>query len=383
MPHTFRLLGHGFDTIQLTLQVRIPEALSEAIYEAQKVAKETRKPEPVTLGPGKVRADVLRHGGMGGDAMLSTGELGEMYAFKLDQKRDEWGVMVKVRALALLCYGLPGALDRMWERVTGIALAPKGYSLGRIDYRFDILTDAGFALSEHCLVRPGRTLVRPYEAVDRTHPAFEWNDDPEVRRLLRGTRIETLMVGKIGTGTQVVIYDKRAEMTASRNHTLMERYGLDPADKTWRLWRIEVRYAGDVLKRRWNVRDFPTLARELQNMLRAALTRVRYVEPGQEHIPSPRRAVHPFWTTATDAIPEANCEQPSQFAPERAEYMLREERKRSLDANIAGCAVARAAMEVTDPRRAAEMAPTMALRAVEGALRADPVKAARAIERAW
>ena len=35
--------------------------------------------------------------------MLSTGELGEIYAFKLDQKRDEWGVMVKLRALALLC----------------------------------------------------------------------------------------------------------------------------------------------------------------------------------------------------------------------------------------------------------------------------------------
>lgn len=269
----------------------------------------------------------------------------------------------------------------MWERVRGMGLAPTGYSLGRVDYSFDVLTDPSFALAEDCLIRPNRTLVRPYEAVDREHPAFEWNDDPDVRRLLRGTRIETLMVSKIGTGMQVVIYDKRAEMIANRNHTLMESYGLDPAEKRWRLWRIEVRYAGDVLKRRWNVRDFPSLARELQNMLKRALTRVRYVEAGQDHLPSPRRTLYTFWTTATDAIALATCEQPPQFAPERAEYMLREERKRSLDANIAGCAVARAAMEVTDPKRAAEMAPTMALRAVEGALKADPAKAARAIER--
>lgn len=383
MPHSFRLLGHGFDTIQLTLQVRVSEALSEAIYEAQKAAKESRKPEPVTLGPGNVRADVLRHGGMGGDAMLSTGELGEICAFKLDQKRDDWGTMMKIRALALLCYGLPGALDRMWERVEGMGLRPTGYSLGRIDYRFDILTDAGFALSEPCLIRPNRTLVRPYEAVDRKHPVFEWNDDPEVRRLLRGTRIETLMVGKIGTGTQVVIYDKRAEMIVTRNFALMERYGLDPKDKSWRLWRIEVRYAGDVLKRRWNVRDFPTLARELQNMLGRALTRVRYVEAEQEHIPSPRRTVHAFWTTATDAIPLATCEQPPQFAPERAEYMLRDERKRSLDANIAGCAVARAAMDLSDPRKLRELAPNLAHRIVQDALRDGTNRAERALARTW
>jgi hypothetical protein len=383
MSEEFKLLGHGFDTIQVSFQTRTPDALAAAIGEAQQTARETRQPQPVVLGPGKVRGEVLRHGGGGGDAIFSTGELGEMYFFKLAQKGDEWGVTVKIRALALLCYGLPVALERMWARAKGLGLQVRGYSLGRIDYRFDVQTDVEFALEEKCLIRPNRTLVRPFEAISRNHPIWDWSDNPDVRRLLRGTRIETLMVGKIGNGIQVVIYDKRAELIATRNSALLESYGLASTDPNWRLWRVEIRFAGDVLKRRWNVRDLPALRQNLHPMLDRALKRVRYVNPGQDHIPEPRRSIHEFWRMVTAAVPLATCEQPSQFASQRAEFLIEEERRRSLKANIEGCSLGLAAMQTTSPSRVAELAPQLAREVVENALIIDPGKAQRAVDRVW
>jgi hypothetical protein len=78
MDETFELLGQGFDTVQLSFRVQIRPSLSEELRAAQLCAKETRNPEPVLLGPNAIRGEVLRHGGGGGDAIFSTGELDEI-----------------------------------------------------------------------------------------------------------------------------------------------------------------------------------------------------------------------------------------------------------------------------------------------------------------
>ncbi len=383
MTHSFKLIGQGFDTVQLSFQTRIPDQLAYEITGAQQVAKQTRKPEPVSIGPGHVRGEVLRHGGGGGDAIFSTGELGQMWFLKTDQKGDKWGAMIKVRSLALLCHGFEDALSHVWEHANGMGLDVTGYSLGRIDYRFDFLTDRSFAPIDTCVLRHNRTVVRPYEVVDRQHPNWDWSDDPDVQRVLRGKRIETLMIGTIGGGMQIVIYDKRSELTITRNHVVLERYGLDLADPSWGLWRVEVRFAGDVLKRRLNVRDLRALSANLCAMLTRAITRIRYVEPGQDHLPSREKVLHPLWARVTDAIQNATCQQPSQFAPERAEYLIRKERERSLKANIAGCALGLAAMRETTAADIAAVAPNLASKAVTDALAADPMKIDRIARRNW
>ena len=383
MTQKFKLIGQGFDTVQVSFQTRIPETLADQIYEAQWQAKQTRKPEPVTIGPGHVKGEVLRHGGGGGDAIFSTGDLGEMWFLKLDQKRDKWGATIKVRSLALLCYGFEEALSHLWEHANGMRLEVDGYSLGRIDYRFDVLTCRSFAPLESSVVRHNRTVVRPYEIMNRKHPIWEWNDDPDVRVILRGKLIETLMIGTIGSGMQIVIYNKRSELTLTRNHVVPERYGLDPNDPSWGLWRVEVRFAGDVLKRRLNVRDLVSLRANLRSILTRALTRVRYIRPRQDHLPAAQQLLHPLWEIVTEAIAGATCEQPSQFAPERAEYLIRQERERSLKANVAGCSLSLAAMHTSDSLEVAKLAPQLACQAVEDALVIDPRRASRAIDRAW
>lgn len=377
------LLGHGFDTVQLSFQTRIPDALADVIAEAKGLATQSRKPEPVALGPGRVQGEVLRHGGGGGDAIFSTGELGEMWFFKLSQKGDKWGVTVKIRSLALLCHGLAKAMEHLWGRAKGMGLTVQGYSLGRIDYRFDVRTPITFALAENQFIRPNRTLVRPFETIARGHPRWEWNEDPDIRRLFRGTRIETLMAGKIGSGMQVVIYDKRAELLATRKLALLESYSLDPHDKSWGLYRAEVRYAGAVLKRRWNVRDFPALHANLQPMLHKALTRTRYVYHISDTAADNVENLHPLWQRVTEAISEASCEQPMQFAPERAEYLIREERERALKANVAGCLLSAAAMHTNDPTQLATVAHQIGYNALIRAIAIDPSKVERAIRREW
>lgn len=381
MADEFKLLGHGFDTIQLSFITQIPHALADAIAHARMIARQRHQPEAVILGPGQIRGEVLSHGGGGGDAIFSTGELGEMYFLKLDQKGDPWGVTVKIRALALLCYGFEGAMERMWDRAKGLGLSAAGYSFGRIDYRFDVQTTRSFALSEECLVTHNRSLVRPFDKFNRNHPLYEWGGDPNVQRLLRGTKIETIMVGKIGSGMQTVIYDKRAESIARRNFALVESYGLDPKSPQWGLIRAEVRYAGDVLKRRWNVRDIKALSKNIQPMIHKAMSTTRYVQPGPPEMCRRDRSRHDLWSSAVDAIPLVTCSQPSTFPPQRAEYLILEERRRSLRANIAGCSVSLAAMDSHDHIVVAELAPILASQAVKNAIVVDPGKVDRAIRR--
>jgi hypothetical protein len=179
------------------------------------------------------------------------------------------------------------------------------------------------------------------------------------------------------------LYDKLTEQLITHKSALFEAFGLDPNDKQSGLWRVEIRFAGDLLKRRLNVRDVPSLKEKLRPMLSRALSRVRYVEAGQDHITPPRRAIHRLWTTVTEAIPDVAFEQPSRFAPERAEYLIREERTRALSANIAGCGLSLAAMQTADTNKITELAPQLASRAVENALAIDPGKAAQAVKRSW
>lgn len=382
MSGDFKLLGHGLDTVQFSLSVGVPEALSQQILSAQRVAKESHRPEPVELGAARIAGEILRHGGNGGDAMFSTGDLGEIWSFKtLARKNDPWGVTVKIRAHALLCYGLPQALERAWARARGMGTNAEGYSLGRVDYRFDVLTPAGFAPVDSCLIRPNRARVAPYDVLKRGHPLFNDIDSVECRRVLRGTTIETLMVGKIGSGQQLVLYNKRSEQIAKRDTILFEHYGLNLQDKSWGLWRIEVRFAGDVLKRRWNVRALPKLRESLHEMLSRALKRVRYVQDGQDHVPTPRRLLHPIWEQIQDAILTPACDQPAQFAPERAEAIIRAERERAREACIVGSALALAANQTTDEASLCELAPRLAQRVVSNALVANPEKASAALRR--
>lgn len=383
MNDEFKLLGHRFDTVQFSLRVQVPDSLSETIAVAQQAARLSRKPESVELGPERTLGEVLRHGGGGGDAIFSTGELGEVWFFKLSQRNDPWGVTVKIRSFALLCFGFTEALARAWNQARGMGLNASGYSLGRIDYRFDVRTPHEFAPLEPCLIRPNRMHVRPYEIVRRGHPLFEWNEDAEVRRVLQGTHIQTLMAGKIGSGNQLVLYDKRAEQVATRKGILFEHYGLNPLEKDWGLWRVEVRYAGDVLKRRWNVRTVPALRANLQPMLHKALTRVRYVKENQEYAPTAEAVLHPLWQRACEAIQDATCDQPSEFPPERALSLLRAERERSLKANITGCALSLAAMRSQDGDAVRNLAPRLAHSVVSNALTVNPDRADAALRRAW
>ena len=91
MVERFELIGHGFDTIQLSFETRIPDALADTIAVARQKAWESRRPERVALGSKQILGEVLRHGGGGGDAIFSTGDLGEVWLFQTFPKGRRLG----------------------------------------------------------------------------------------------------------------------------------------------------------------------------------------------------------------------------------------------------------------------------------------------------
>lgn len=123
------------------------------------------------------------------------------------------------------------------------------------------------------------------------------------------------------------------------------------------------------------------LRENLQPMLRRALNRMCYVQDGQDNVSTPRRLLHSIWEQIHAAIPNVTCDQPAQFAPERAEAIIRAERERARKASIVGSALALAAEKSTDEAGLFELAPRLAQRIVSSALVSHPEKATAALRR--
>jgi hypothetical protein len=214
-------------------------------------------------------------------AAFSTGELGELWYFKTTQEDDHWRLRLKIRAGALLAYGYRDAMERAMARLRGFGLGIEDTRMSEAHVCVDVLTDSAFRLHESQLLRPGKATVRPYEVVERGHPLEDVDMPAEVQRVLRGNRIQTLMIGSRSTGSQSIIYDKRAEATIKRNWMIFEAYSLDRRDRDWGLWRVEMRFSGALLKQRFSVRTFSDLQAKVQGMAEWGSDRVRYVAPGQ------------------------------------------------------------------------------------------------------
>ena len=89
--NNFKVVRIGYDTIIVAFRASLPVALRDFLRDAKSRARDNRSDEPVELGPGQIAGTVLAHGVHGGyDVVFSTGELGELWQFKTEQKGDAW-----------------------------------------------------------------------------------------------------------------------------------------------------------------------------------------------------------------------------------------------------------------------------------------------------
>ncbi|HEY1749594.1 MAG TPA: hypothetical protein VGG11_22895 [Xanthobacteraceae bacterium] len=380
----YRVVRIGFDTIIVAFRATIPPEMREIICDARVRARERRSEEPLTLGNGLVPGVVLPNGVHGGyDAVFSTGELGEMWQFKTDQKGDKWPLRLKIRAGALLVYGYPGAIDNAFKRLEAFGIRIEDTRLSEVHVCIDVVTDSSFRLDDSLLLRPGRSIVRPYEILDKTHPLFDDAEPAEIQRILRGLRIQTLTIGSSKTGSQTQIYNKKDETVARRKFMLFKAYKLDTDDPSWGLWRTEFRFSGEVLKKRFEVRSFTDLERALPAMMSWAAMRIRYVAPGQADRHPTRRAIHPFWQAILEALPNLRANQPSFIPVAMAQKALDLEAKSTMEATIVGTAIALAAIEGIDESTAMAKLSSFVAEIIDRRMRDAPQTIERKISRAF
>ncbi len=341
----FKVKRVGFDTIILAVRCRLPDLLSLQLTDGKSRAKDKRSPEPVALGPGQCEGEILPHGVEGGyDVVFSTGELGEMVQFKTDQKGDKWPIRLKIRASSLLVNGYPGAIDQALERLNKIIQKTDEVRLTEVHVYIDVLTPSSFKLNETQIIRPGRATVQPYEIAGDDHPLVKEIPDPELRRILRGNTLKTVMIGKHGSGSPSIIYNKRDEAALRKNILFFEAYGLEVSDGSWSLWRYEIRFSGKILKHKFRVRDFSQLDQRIQEMSKWATNHIRYVAPGQDAVHPSRRRLDPFWETVQQGALLISAAQPSLLLPTIAQNILDRETADTLEKSALGLIVAREVM---------------------------------------
>lgn len=344
------LLYQGFDGLDVAFASRIPQALSDSLEEAQRVAKENRRPEPLEWRDARM---MVTEAGMRGGYAFScdTGHDGATWAFKRPTKDDEWGVRVSVKSRCLALYGLGKVRAELHDFLgrLGTAVRPEAVSIGRVDYAVDLLIP-GFELQPDAFVMHSHSTRADNHAADReTHG--------------RSGRYTGVRVGKM-PGRQVAVYDKRADVLAKSKvewweiwNDRRQRQGLPPLDagdrSTSQVWRFELRAGKKHLKERWGITTWQDFDTKVGDMLRCAVQDVRYVLP-QSGANRGRWPNHPAWTMVAEALDDDLFEMQSGSEPERIKEVIAAEVAAQLQAQIFGCLASftacSAPTELTEPR---------------------------------
>ena len=289
---------------------------------------------------------------------------------------------MKLRSAALLVHGYSDAVNFGLARLNGFGIAIREARLSEAHICVDVLTGSTFQLNEQQIIRPGKAIVKPWEVFGREHPLVYLDIPWDVQRVLRGLRLQSITVGLLPSGSQSILYDKRAEVTVKRNQLFFEAYQLNRDDPAWGLWRYEARFRGDTLKRHFRIRTFADLDKKAPEMIDWATNRVRYVAPGQEYIHPTRRTLDPFWTAIREALPRLSTMQTPLILPSLAQSILEREKMNTLEASASGAIIARAAMSGKNAEEIQAKLPRFAATMVAKKLRHDPDKVQKSIERA-
>ena len=138
---------------------------------------------------------------------------------------------VKIRALALACYGWEEALERALSDLKRLGVSNHEISLNRVDYAMDFL-NAGILLNPADFVAHARVKKSAHKV--------------EINFYSRGQVCESVTVGKL-PNRQIIIYDKRCEAIEKRKPAWFEIWGVAPSDITLSVHRVEVRLGKDQL----------------------------------------------------------------------------------------------------------------------------------------
>ncbi|MBD3676962.1 MAG: hypothetical protein HUJ27_01000 [Rhodobacteraceae bacterium] len=333
----------GFDTITLAIQANIPQELFETLDAEREEAEEAREARPFEYGGADF--DLLPYGGNGYRFILKGGPLDAHWFFKKPNSRDPWGIRVTLGSTLLATQGLGHARAYIENTLTrlGVRFAAHQVSIARADFCVDVLA-------------PDLELI-PENFVMHSHSNRDehFSPDEHVRSNGKSGRYTSVTVGKM-PGRQVIVYDKRREVIDRHKPiwwdiwnsrlTALGHTPLDPKDPaSSRVWRVEIRAAKNLLKDRWQIRQWAEFDNLFGDVIAEALQKVRYCEPDPSDTNRARWPNNPLWDLVGEAANDDLVEMRSYLEPNVIKTIHREEHIRMIFGQALGLVTTLAALE--------------------------------------
>lgn len=338
-----QIVHRGFDTIALSIQANIPPNAFAYLDAQREQAEEARAPVAVTFGGADF--DLLPHGGNGYRFILQGGPLDATWFLKKPNARDPWGIRISVGSLTLATQGLGYAraqIDRTLTRL-GVRYGAHQVSLSRADFCVDVLAP-DFDLSPEAFVIHSHTNRADHHGLPE-----------DMRSNGKSGRFTSCTIGKM-PGRQVIVYDKRQEVIDRKKpiwwdiwNANLARDGLPPLDPddraASRVWRVEVRAGKDLLKDRWQIRQWGEFDAMFGDVVAEALRSVRYCTPDPADSNRARWPNHPLWDLVAGEADGDLVEMRSHLDPSDIRHVHRDEHAALIIAQVLGGATTLAALE--------------------------------------
>lgn len=342
----FEVIRSGFDKLELSLNVAVPEELcahlASAKAEAEEMAKQDQSARCGTLYNGEDLI-VRPNGAAGGYAYsVETFNLEANWFLRKSTSASGWGVRVAVRAMPLVLNGIAWVKDEL-ERTAnafGLNIPPNGVSISRIDYAVDCLAP-GFSFD------PNQFVVHSASNTTRHMPPDEMDVSGKC------WKASSMRVGGI-TNKQIGIYDKLREVKQTRNFGMFEIWdavrhaqGARPliyrGEDADEIWRVELRAGKDYLKGRWDVTGWGSLFDQITDIFKDMLLSMRYTEPSQD-INRSRWPKHALWEMVYDEVAENAMRHVPSVSRERLVEASLADKLQWFENNMLGNAISHAAL---------------------------------------
>lgn len=322
-----KIIYSGFDTIIFAIKGAAKPSLIMQLQIYKQSAKEKQTDVAVNFDDGALRGLIAPTGMKGGYAYIIKlgGELGHVISLKKNLNRQLWNVHVKIRALALACYGWEGAVKRALSDLKRLGVSNHEISLNRVDYAMDYL-NAGILLKPADFVAHAR--------VKKTAHKIDLNS------YSRGQICESVTLGKM-PNRQIIVYDKRREVTEKRKPAWFEIWGINPTDITLTVHRVEVRLGKDQLSNS-DIKTFDDFKARINVLMTRAVHVVRYVRPNDDQNVS-RWPNHPLWNHVQAHVKEHVLKNPNCVDIPRVKHVIRSQKaiesQKQIIGNMAGYSV--------------------------------------------
>ena len=252
--------------------------------------------------------------------VLDMGYDAQIISLKDNLSRMNWNGYVKIRALSLALKGYDKAVQDALKTLNDIGFEIAAISMNRADYAIDVLTPYPIELDADLVVTHSRRQVK-------THL------DPIVT-VSRARQVQSITIGKMPS-SQIIIYDKIAEIKAKKNYAWFKIWGIDRNTKDVYIKRVEIRAGKEVLKAS-NIKDIESFNLRIGGVLKLLAANTRYVAPLSTDSNMSRRANHPLWTLITKQLQSRILSASSYIEPHEIKLIIKEAKAQEYKAGTLG-----------------------------------------------